>query len=75
MGNKGSTNKEYLKVSISGKNGSIWEKFRERFHEQIERLLDTVVNQDDNTTVRDEAKEFSNALIKYGKAKLNKPVG
>jgi polyhydroxyalkanoate synthesis regulator phasin len=64
--------KTFLQVKLAGKDKNLWSKLMPNFLLKIEKLLDTVINTEDNTTIRDEAKLFSNELIKFAKQKLKK---
>lgn len=64
--------KEVLKVDVAGKDKILWASLKDKFFLQAQKLLDTVINFEDNTTVADEAKQFSTELIKFAKEKLKK---
>jgi hypothetical protein len=67
-----SEEKKYLKVDIAGKSPELWNSLREKMIKTIHMFLDTTIDTVDNRTIRDEAKEFTHALLKYGKDKLAK---
>lgn len=63
----------WLRVDVRGANPTLWASLREKFVNQIGRLLDSTLDYQRGTTVRDEAKEFTSALLDFAKAKLAKP--
>lgn len=65
--------KEFVKIEIGGKDEHLWQKLRVKFGEVISSILDTIIDDTTNSTLRDEAKKFTSALLDYGKSKLNKP--
>jgi hypothetical protein len=65
-------NKEFVQIRLKGKNAPLWERLRNKFLKKVEDLLDTVINFEDNTSIKDEAKQFSTDLIKFAKEKLRK---
>lgn len=66
--------KTFLKVEVAGKNKALWESsgIREKFMQLSTKIIDTVVNFEDNTTVGEEAKQISTELVKYAKEKLKR---
>jgi len=69
----GSTEKkQYLKVETAGKSLALWSSLKEKLLQAIHSFLDTTIDGVDNKTIREEAKVFSHALLKYGKDKLEK---
>lgn len=64
--------KKILKVEVTGKDKKLWQEMRGKLIIAINKSLDTVINQDTNTTVREEAKEFASALLDHAKSKLKK---
>lgn len=67
-----SEEKKYLKVDIAGRSPKVWNNLKEKMLIAINSFLDSTIDTIDNKTVRDEAKEFTHALLKYGKDKLAK---
>lgn len=67
-----SEKKQYLKVDIAGKSPELWNSLRSKLFKAVETFLDSTIDTVDNKTIRDEAKEFTHALLKYGKDKLAK---
>jgi hypothetical protein len=61
-----------LEVRVSGRSLSSWREFRPKLISAINSVLDSVIDHHNETTIRDEAKEFTSALINHAKAKLNK---
>lgn len=69
----GSTEKkQYLKEETAGKSPELWNSLREKVLQAVHNFLDITIDGVDNKTIREEAKEFSHALLKYGKDKLEK---
>jgi len=64
---------KYVKVKIEGKTSDIWEKLRDKFVDTIHDMLETVIDSESNTTVKEELVEFKTLLLNYGKNKLAKP--
>lgn len=63
---------EFLRVDLKGKNESTWEEYRENFFKKIIALLDTTINFEDQTSIREESREITSEFIKSVKAKLKK---
>lgn len=63
----------WLRVDVRGESEGRWIALREKFLAQIGKLLESTLDHDRGTTVRDEAKEFTSALLDFAKAKLAKP--
>jgi len=68
----GTEKKQYLKVETAGKSPELWSNLKEKLLRAIHSFLDTTIDGVDNKTIREEAKVFSHALLKYGKDKLEK---
>ncbi len=64
--------KQYLKERIAGKSPNLWSNLKEKLLQAIHSFLDITIDGVNNKTIREEAKEFSHALLKYGKDKLEK---
>jgi hypothetical protein len=60
------------KVSLSGADTVLWEKMKPKLLIALDKFLDTVINYDTGASIKQEAQEFTSAMIKYGKAKLEK---
>ena len=67
-----SQKKKLTKVSVSGADSVLWDKLRNKLIQVLDRSLDTIINYDTGATIKDEAKEFSSAVIQFGKEKLKK---
>lgn len=67
-----SQKKKLTKVSVSGADSVLWNKLRNKLIQVLDRSLDTIINYDTGATIKDEAKEFSSAVIQFGKEKLKK---
>ena len=64
--------KKLTKVTLTGSDPMLWEKMRSKLLLVLDKSLETVINYETGTTVKEEAQEFTSALIKYGKNKLEK---
>ena len=64
--------KKVLEVQITGKDKGLFKQLRGKLVLAISQSLDTVINYEQETTVKEEAKEFASALIDHAKAKLKK---
>ena len=73
MENGSQDKKTMLRVSVSGKNSVNWSIYKDKFLEKAAGLLDTVINFEDGSTIKEEAKQFSTELLKYAKEKLKEP--
>ncbi len=62
----------WLRVDVRGSNDKLWASLRSKFVTQIETLLSATLDHERGTTVRDEAKQFTSALLDFAKAKLAK---
>lgn len=65
--------KKLIGVKIKGKSDELWNNLKDKFLLAINDILDTVVDPNQNTTLKDEIKDFSSLLLSYGKNKLAKP--
>jgi hypothetical protein len=63
-----------VRLDLVGKNRQLWAKLQQGLYERIEKLLDLPFDDDRQTTVRDEVKAVSVALLDYAKAKLAMPI-
>lgn len=63
----------WIRFDVEGGDPRRWDKLREKFSARLRELLDTTVDHRNGKTVRDEAKEFTGALLDFAKAKLSKP--
>ncbi|MBF9251742.1 hypothetical protein I2I11_00400 [Pontibacter sp. 172403-2] len=68
----GTKKKQFLKVETAGKSPELLSSLKEKMLQAIHSFLDITIDGVDNKTIREEAKEFSHALLKYGKDKLEK---
>ena len=64
--------KEFLKVSVSGKNKEVWSRMRGKLMQAVEKFLDTTLDYENSSTIKDEARKFSTALLDHAKEKLAK---
>src|SRR5687767_11262990 len=63
-----------LRVDVVGKSADLWARLRPKLLQAISQMLDTVIDLDRGSTVRDEAKKFTSALLRHAEARLEKPV-
>lgn len=63
----------FIEISVKGKSEALWPLLKDKLMATINNLLDTVVDQDSNSTIKDEAKEMAGLVVKYAKAKLKNP--
>jgi hypothetical protein len=63
---------EFLSIEVVGNSTEQWARLRTKFLGAIDQLLDTVVDDKSNATVRDEAKNLATALLADAKARLAK---
>lgn len=63
---------DYIEVQVVGINKKTWSELKSKLSIAVSKALDTVINYEENTTVREEAKEFASAIIAHAKAKLKK---
>ena len=64
---------QFALVTVSGKSPQRWSQFRDRLLQTLQIVLDTVLDTEEGTTVRDEAQQFTRALLDYAKANLARP--
>ncbi|RPJ49276.1 MAG: hypothetical protein EHM19_00735 [Candidatus Latescibacterota bacterium] len=62
-----------LRVDVSGRTEGLWAVLRGKLIDAIVTTLDTVIDHKRGTTVRDEAREFSSALLEYARQRLARP--
>lgn len=60
------------KVSLSGADPILWEKLQSKLLVILDKSLETIINYDTGATIKDEAREFTSAMIHFGKEKLKK---
>ena len=57
-------------IKVKGKVPATWAKYRDTFMEKIQSALDTVIDFDNDSTVREEAKKFTSQLLDFARNKL-----
>jgi hypothetical protein len=62
-----------LKLETTGRSATLWAELRPKLMLAITRVLDTVADHERNSTIRDEAKRFTSALLRHAEARLEKP--
>lgn len=60
------------KVTVSGNDPLLWERLKPKLLDVLDKSLETIINYDTGATIKDEAKEFTSAMLEYGKEKLKK---
>lgn len=65
--------KKILNVGVAGKNPETWARLRDKLLEVIENILNTVIDTERNSTLKQEAQKFTSAVLEYGKQKLAQP--
>ena len=63
-----------MRVDVRGNSPELWTNLRSKLMEKVQQLLDSTLDHNRGTTVREEAKEFTTALLDFAKAKLQMPV-
>lgn len=64
---------KYIAIEIGGSKEHIWKRFRKKLVDNIDKLLDFEIDSEKGSTLREEAKKFTSALLNYGKSKLSAP--
>ena len=64
---------KFVRVEVAGKSSELWSKLRGKLLEVIDQILDTVIDSDKHTTLKQEAQKFTSAILDYGKQKLAQP--
>jgi len=62
----------FIHFEVGGKTDELWGELRKKFIKALHALLDSTIDFKRRTTVREEAKEFSSALLEYARQKLAK---
>jgi hypothetical protein len=63
---------KFLHIEFEGINNEKWYHLRTKFIRAVHKTLDTVIDHENSSTFRDEAKKFTTELLHYGKAKLQR---
>ena len=64
--------KRIIRIEVSGKDKERWYNLRPKLIATINAFLDTVIDTQNESTIRDEAKQFMTALLNNAKSKLEK---
>lgn len=64
--------KKVIKIEVEGEDKVLWKKLKPKLIEAMTKFLDVIIDNENDTTIREEAKKFTSALLDYGKQKLNK---
>lgn len=62
-----------LNLEVTGRTEGLWALLRGKLIDAIEKALDAVVDPERGTTLREEAREFSSALLEYARQRLARP--
>lgn len=62
--------KQLARVDVRGETPKLWAKFRPKLIAKINSFLDTTADHERGTTIREEAKQFSSALLDFARNKL-----
>jgi hypothetical protein len=65
--------KQFARVDVRGKTAALWQSLRPKLIQAMTEVLDAVLDDEHGTTVRDELKHFTTALLDYAKANLARP--
>lgn len=65
--------KQFVQVDVRGKTTELWQSLRPKLIQAMNDVLDAVIDTEHGTTVRDEAKQLTTALLDYAKANLARP--
>jgi hypothetical protein len=63
---------KFLHIEFEGINNEKWYHLRTKFIRALHKTLDTVIDHENSSTFRDEAKKFTTELLHYGKSKLQR---
>lgn len=61
-----------LRIDVVGKSPDTWSSLRSKLLAAIGKVLDSVIDPEHGTTVREEAKKFTSALLDHARARLAK---
>lgn len=61
-----------IKIDVTGKDSLLFEKLRNRLVEAIDRFLDSAIDYQTGTTVREEAKKLTSLALNFAEEKLKK---
>src|SRR5215510_12105862 len=65
--------KQFVRVDVRGKTTELWQSLRPKLIQAMNEVLDAVIDDEQGTTVRDEMKQLTTALLDYAKANLARP--
>lgn len=63
---------KFVKIELEGKDNNLWKNLQSKLIGVINNFLDSVIDHKNESTIREEAKKFTSALLDYGKNKLEK---
>jgi hypothetical protein len=61
-----------LRIDVTGKDSDRWRKLKSKLFNAIDQLLDSTIDHERNTTVREEVKQFTSAALDYARQRLAK---
>jgi len=63
---------DFLRIDVRGKSAKLWKGIRQKLIGAIGRVLDSVIDVQQNTTVREESRRFTSALLEHARERLAK---
>lgn len=64
---------EIVRIGVIGKDEKLWAKLYPTLVGKVQNLLDSTLDHNKGSTVRDELKDFTSELLDFAKAKLATP--
>lgn len=68
----GDEQNDILRIDVTGKDSRLWSKVRDRLLVTLDRALDTVIDAERGTTLGEEGRALTTALLDHLKARLAK---
>jgi len=65
--------KSFINIQVSGESESLWKQLRHKLILTIDNFLDATIDYENNSSIRDEARKLTSALIDNAKGRLKKP--
>lgn len=67
---QGTETKRIARIDVRGKEPNLWKNLRPKLIEKIQKFLDTTMDHERGTTIQEEAKQFTSALLDFARNKL-----
>ncbi|MCW5776579.1 MAG: hypothetical protein KIS87_09085 [Phycisphaeraceae bacterium] len=64
------TRKQIARVDVRGKDPALWANLRTKLLARINDILDRTADHERGTTIREEARQFTSALLDFARSKL-----